>query len=664
MRARIFVVVMSAVIVPVSASAGTYDWIGGYMGSFNTAANWQEHSTKVHAVPGVSDDAWLTQVNSGPKLGSNVQNRSLLANTVSYMDLAGYNYAADKSPLDAVNTFEVGPGGDLTLFNSVNSPSTFSVASDDPTYIIFGGGGTGILRIQGSATGPLEFVAGDGIIVGHGGSGNGTVYVTGTNSKLTVQNTEAIVGVANGTGSLVIENGGALSVSQRVSIGQGFGTQTSGGTLKVDGIGSSAQYSNEIRTAYGGPNMSGAITVSNGGTLAAAAGNSADALLGFNGSGSTTVTGTGSSWTHNGNVYLGYTIGGGSLKVEDSGTLNAKSSLYIGGSSVAGGSTLTVQSGGALRVGSSSATQTSPAMITVRNGDAATVDGGSGLVGTLTGGVSGTNNQLRAVKNGIVEIDGGSLTLGHSGSAGTLALDGSSGSDKPGTLQGTFTQSTDITGNVTNNGLILPGDTSSAGIGTLDIAGNFAQATTLDPAILNIDVNSATAYDKVNVSGTATLGGRLVVDTAYSPACGTDLTVMTFSSLSGRFNDGITNTIGSTNEVWAHILSPTPATATSLHLQTRVAGDANGDGHTTGADYTIWAANFGTSNPVDYRDGDFNGDGKVTGADYTIWAAHLGQSCAAGLPSVAAAVVPEPSSIALLGLGMSIVAWRARKLRR
>ncbi|MBX9790620.1 MAG: aspartyl protease family protein [Pirellulales bacterium] len=69
-----------------------------------------------------------------------------------------------------------------------------------------------------------------------------------------------------------------------------------------------------------------------------------------------------------------------------------------------------------------------------------------------------------------------------------------------------------------------------------------------------------------------------------------------------------------------------------------VVGDANGDGQVTGADYSIWADHFPTTDGEATRaEGDFNWDGRVTGADYSIWADHF-QPVAAALP------VPEPAT--------------------
>ena len=53
--------------------------------------------------------------------------------------------------------------------------------------------------------------------------------------------------------------------------------------------------------------------------------------------------------------------------------------------------------------------------------------------------------------------------------------------------------------------------------------------------------------------------------------------------------------------------------------------DANGDRMVTGADYTIWADNFGKTWAT-FGEGDANGDRQVTGADYTIWADNFGQT--------------------------------------
>jgi hypothetical protein len=90
-------------------------------------------------------------------------------------------------------------------------------------------------------------------------------------------------------------------------------------------------------------------------------------------------------------------------------------------------------------------------------------------------------------------------------------------------------------------------------------------------------------------------------------------------------------------------------------------GDINRNGSVTGADYTIWADNFGKWNgTATYQQGDLNGDGYVTGADYTIWADHFSPTAAplntpastpsettasSQLPSVAEPTVPKSNDV-------------------
>ena len=88
-----------------------------------------------------------------------------------------------------------------------------------------------------------------------------------------------------------------------------------------------------------------------------------------------------------------------------------------------------------------------------------------------------------------------------------------------------------------------------------------------------------------------------------------------------------------------------------------IPGDADGDGDVDGDDFNAWGGNFPTASGATLAQGDFDGDGDVDGDDFNVWGGNFPYP---GPGSSAAAVIPEPASFALIGLG-AVALLRRRK---
>jgi hypothetical protein len=188
---------------------------------------------------------------------------------------------------------------------------------------------------------------------------------------------------------------------------------------------------------------------------------------------------------------------------------------------------------------------------------------------TQTGGTTTVDGLLTA--SGAINIQGGFVY----GNAGTVAG------------AATLTGALDFTG-----GTINPGDGIKK-IGVLNVSGTYTES---GAGILNIDLDGTTAdtkYDVLNVSGTATLGGTLDVDTltGFTLAAGDSFDILNYASESGTFTTLNLPTLTG-GDTWnvnyagnggkeliltveGPAVSKGTATATPAHRVSRALGDAS-----------------------------------------------------------------------------------------
>jgi hypothetical protein len=90
-----------------------------------------------------------------------------------------------------------------------------------------------------------------------------------------------------------------------------------------------------------------------------------------------------------------------------------------------------------------------------------------------------------------------------------------------------------------------------------------------------------------------------------------------------------------------------------------IPGDYDHSGLVDNADYDIWTSSFGS---IATLDADGNANGIVDASDYTVWRDHLGSSIS-GAGAGGSVPIPEPSSAALLVVGICLVGFWAARLR-
>jgi uncharacterized protein with beta-barrel porin domain len=144
----------------------------------------------------------------------------------------------------------------------------------------------------------------------------------------------------------------------------------------------------------------------------------------------------------------------------------------------------------------------------------------------------------------------------------SLNLAGSLGGNVFATAGGTVGGTGSVVGNLFNSGTVAPGNS----IGTLSVAGNFTQTGS---GVLTTEVAGGGQSDRLNVGGTATLGGTLQI-TALPGMSFAPSTTYTLVNAAG----GLTGTFASVNELYPFLLSSLRYDANNAYLDLQIGGFA------------------------------------------------------------------------------------------
>jgi fibronectin-binding autotransporter adhesin len=298
-----------------------------------------------------------------------------------------------------------------------------------------------------------------------------------------------------------------------------------------------------------------------------------------------------------------------------------------------------------------------------------TVNDGSGSLGLAKSGSGYWNVTSTNGYTGGTTVSGGTLVVNTNLSNGSLII---SGGTAQVALKASSNSSPGTTVLLSNSvGTDDVGDTFQTG--TMNISGSGKLDLTNNALVLNYDavngsaspVNTVRSLLKAGYAGGAWNGtgagsGALVssaaaastgrTKTALGYAESSDLTTLTGATSFGGVSFGGT--------------SPQGGTFNSVVVGYVYAGDANMDGSVNILDFNQISANFASSTNPSWVKGDLNYDGVVNLLDLNAVATEFGDGpLTAPLPSGVAlgALVPEPTSIALIGMIAGLGMRRRRR---
>ncbi len=599
---------------------------------------------------------------------------------------------------------------------------TDTVAGIGDRSLIVGKFGTGTLTISeggvvDASTGIFVAIGGYFNGIPTGGSGSGSVTVSGENSALKGGNTIILGRYANEAGSLTV-SGGAKVTSQRGQVGQaGTGTLLLTGagsnwtltdTFSLQGAGSALTIENSgsLNIAGTGNLLAGTTATVTGtgsrlqiGTHATMSGifqitEKATAGTGgnytINGEGSrTTVNGTGSKLEIGANLVLGNN--NSALVISNAAEVTAVGTLSIGNStSGTRNATMTIESGGKLSTGGIadiglSARQNATVTVTgvgsewnsggnifLTKAAGNTTEAGHNTLTIADGGKVSINNGTGTLTmaNAAIAYGNATLNIGNGGAAGTLeAATVTSGTGANASAQVNFNHTGTTTFSANLNGTKL--SVTKSGSGTTILTGTnstYTQATTVSAGtLLN---NGSLGNTAITVASGAIYGGTGTHTGIINLQSGADISpgasVGTLTTGGATFSAGagyiweLTDAGGNAGTGWDLLaisgggLSIAATESDPFQFTLDTAGTLFGFDPSQNYDFTVVTTSTGITG---FNAGAFAVDGSgISGSG--VWTVGLSGDSNSLVLSYSA--IPEPSTVALGALGL-LAALRRRR---